>query len=210
MQNPKEPHLKELHLKELLGLESVDFSHEIFTRDLRGEGINYESEGWEEMHNAISNAQKLVAHLNTGYHSREDTHTILCELFGYALDKSVWVMPPFYTDFGRNIRLEKGVFINTCCTFMDRGGIEIGEGTFIAPKVNIVTINHDFNPQNRSTTLCKGVKIGKRVWIGVNATILPSVCIGDNSIIAAGAVVTKSVPPNVIVGGNPAKIIREL
>ena len=74
--NPKEPHLKEAHLKELLGLESVDFTHEIFTRDLRGEGINYESEGWEEMYKVISNAQKLVAHLNTGYHSREETHAI--------------------------------------------------------------------------------------------------------------------------------------
>lgn len=93
---------------------------------------------------------------------------------------------------------------------MDRGGIEIGEGTSIAPKVNIITIKHDFNPQNRSTTLCKGVKIGKRVWIGVNATILPNVSIGENSIITAGAVVTKNVPPNVIVGRNPAKIIREL
>lgn len=198
------------NLKKLLNLESVDFSHKIFVRDIKGEAINYESDGWEEMYKVISNAQKLTAHLNTGYHSREETHAILCELFGYVLDSSVWIMPPFYTDFGRNIRIEKGVFINTCCTFMDRGGIEIDEGTFIGPKVNIVTINHDFNPQNRSTTLCKGVKIGKRVWIGINATICPNVTIGDNSIIAAGAVVTKSVPPNVIMGGNPAKIIREL
>lgn len=98
--NLKQPYLKEPHLKELLGLESVDFSNEIFTHDLRGEGINYESEGWEEMYKVISNAQKLTAHLNTGYHSREETHAILCELFGYEVDKSVWVMPPFYTDFG--------------------------------------------------------------------------------------------------------------
>lgn len=198
------------NLKELLGLECVDFSNEIFKRDLRGEGINYESEGWEEMFKAITNAQKLVAHLNTGYHSREEARAILSELFGYTLDSSVWIMPPFYTDFGRNIALEKGVFINTCCTFMDRGGIEVGEGTFIAPKVNIVTINHDFNPLNRATTLCEPVKIGKRVWIGIGATICPSVTIGDNSIIAAGAVVTKNVPSNVIVGGNPARIIRGL
>ena len=198
------------NLKELLHLESVDFTNEIFAKDLRGEGVNYQSDGWEEMFKAITNAQKLVAYLNAGYHSREQTRAILSELFGYALDSSVWVMPPFYTDFGRNIRIEKGVFINTCCTFMDRGGIEIGEGTFIAPKVNIVTINHDFNPQNRATTLCKPVKIGKRVWIGIGATICPSVSIGDNSIIAAGAVVTKNVPSNVIVGGNPAKVIKTL
>ena len=197
-------------LKERLNLERVDFSHEIFARDKRGEGINYQSEGWDEMKKAITNAQKLVAHLNSGFHSDEDTREILSELVGYELDSSVWILPPFYTDFGRGIKLGKGVFINTCCTFMDRGGIEIGEGTFIAPKVNIVTINHDFDPQKRSTTLCKGVKIGKRVWIGINATICPNVSIGDNSIIAAGAVVTKNVPPNVIVGGNPAKIIKTL
>ena len=199
-----------VNLKELLHLKSVDFSNEIFARDLKGEGVNYESEGWEEMLKAITNAQKIVAHLNSGYHSREETRAILSELFGYELDSSVWIMPPFYTDFGRNIALEKGVFINTCCTFMDRGGIEVGEGAFIAPKVNIVTINHDFNPLNRATTLCKPVKIGKRVWIGIGAIICPSVTIGDNSIIAAGAVVTKDVPPNVIVGGNPAKIIKTL
>ena len=198
------------NLKELLNLERVDFSHDIFARDLRGEGVNYQSDGWEEMFKAISNAQKIVAYLNAGYHSREETRAILSELFGYGLDSSVWIMPPFYTDFGRNIALEKGVFINTCCTFMDRGGIEIGEGTFIAPKVNIVTINHDFAPHNRATTFCKPVKIGNRVWIGIGATICPSVTIGDNSIIAAGAVVTKSVPPNVIVGGNPARIIKTL
>ena len=68
----------------------------------------------------------LVAHLNSGFHSDEDTREILSELVGYELDSSVWIMPPFYTDFGRGIKLGKGVFINTCCTFMDRGGIGIG------------------------------------------------------------------------------------
>ena len=197
-------------LSENLGLERVDFSAEIFKKDLAGKGVNYQSEGWEQMLKAITNAQKITAYLNNAYHSPEAVREILSELFGYELDSSVWVMPPFYTDFGRGTHLAKGVFINTCCTFMDRGGLKIGEGAFIAPKVNIVTINHDFNPQNRSTTLCKGVKIGKRVWVGVGAIICPGVEVGENSIIAAGAVVTKSVPSNVIVGGNPAKIIKRL
>ncbi len=197
-------------LSEILGLESVDFSHKIFARDKAGEGVNYQSEGWDEMAKAIANAQKITAHLNNAYHDKAQTLAILSELFGYELDSSVWVLAPFYTDFGRNIRLAKGVFINTCCTFMDRGGISIGEGSFIAPRVNIVTINHDFDPQKRTTTLCKGVKIAARVWVGVGATICPGVSIGENSIIAAGAVVTKNVPPNVIVGGNPAKIIKKL
>ncbi|GAB0173093.1 hypothetical protein NHP164001_11090 [Helicobacter trogontum] len=73
----------------------------------------------------------------------------------------------------------------------------------------LTTINHDINPYNRATTFCKPIHIGNRVWIGINATICPGVTIGENSIIAAGAVVTKDVPSNVIVGGNPAKIIKK-
>ena len=198
------------NLKALLGLESVDFSNEIFAKDLRGEGVNYQSEGWEEMFKAISNAQKIVAHLNSGYHSREETLEILSELFGYGLDSSVWVMPPFFVDFGRNIRIGKNFLLQQNCTFMDRGGIEIGDDVWVGPNVRIATINHDFNPYNRQATFCKPVKIGKRVWIGIGATICPNVEIGDNSIIAAGSVVTKNVPPNVIVGGNPAKVIKNI
>ena len=119
-------------------------------------------------------------------------------------------MPPFFVDFGKNISVGKGFLLQQNCTFMDRGGIEIGDNVWIAPNVRITTINHDFNPYNRQATFCKGVKIGDRVWIGIGATICPGVEIGENSIIAAGAVVTKNVAPNVIVGGNPAKVIKTL
>ena len=93
---------------------------------------------------------------------------------------------------------------------MDRGGIYIDDEVFIAPKVNLITINHDINPYNRPTTICKPIHIEKRVWIGVAATILPGVRIGENSIIGANAVVTKDVPSNTIVGGNPARIIQHI
>ncbi len=113
-------------------------------------------------------------------------------------------------DYGRNINIGKNVWIQQGCTFFDRGGIEIGDDTFIAPKVNLITLNHIVNPYERSTTIAKPIKIGKRVWIGIAATILPGVSVGDNSIIGAGAVVTKDVPPNVIAAGNPAKIIKHI
>ena len=93
---------------------------------------------------------------------------------------------------------------------MDRGGIYIDDEVFIGPKVNLITINHDINPFNRNTTICKPIHIEKRVWIGVAATILPGVRIGENSIIGANAVVTKDVPSNTIVGGNPAKVIKTI
>ena len=198
-----------LNLKEKLQLQDVDFAHPFFAQDRAGAGLNYEADGWAEMAKAIENAQKIVAFLNTGYHDKATVLAILSALFGYEL-KNAWIMPPFYTDFGRGTKIAEGVFVNTACTFMDRGGIEIGEGTFIAPKVNIVTIGHDLNPFLRTTTFCKPVKIGKRVWIGINSTICPGVIVGDNAVIGANSTVTKNVPKNAIVAGSPAKIIRYL
>ena len=80
----------------------------------------------------------------------------------------------------------------------------------IGPNVTIVTVNHDINPKTRINASAKPVKIGKNVWIGADCTILPGVIIGENSIIGAGSVVTKNIPNNVIVAGNPAKLIREI
>lgn len=197
-------------LAEFLGLESVDFTHPVFERDLRGEMINWSSEGWDEIFTTIKNSQKIVTHLNSGIRSHDEIRLIASELFGYDLDPSVWLWTPFYTDFGRNIWLEKGVFVQHNCIFMDRGGIHIGENTFIAPRVNIVTINHDQRPQHRQNTYNKGVRIGKNVWVGIGVTICPGVEIGDGAIIAAGAVVTKNVAENTIVGGNPAKFIKNV
>lgn len=112
----------------------------------------------------------------------------------------------FWTQYPRG----ENFFMNSACTFMDRGGITIGDDVFIAPKVCLTIINHDFNPYNRKATFTKPIVIKDRVWIGINATICPGVTIGENAIIATGSVVTKDVPPNVIVGGNPAKILKTL
>lgn len=185
-------------------------SKDIFERDRSGEMVDMNDPEFSQILAVIQQTQNLCYELNKLPPNSDKVRGIFSQIIGKEVGQDCWIMPPFFVDFGKNISVGKGFLLQQNCTFMDRGGIEIGEGTFIAPKVNIITINHDFSPQNRSTTLCKGVKIGKRVWIGVNATILPSVCIGDNSIIAAGAVVTKNIPPNVIVGGNPAKIIKTL
>lgn len=183
---------------------------DIFTRDKAGELVDMNDPECEQILEIIRRTMGLTHILNSVWHSEEEVREIWSEITGQELDSSVWIIPPFYTDFGRNIRVGRDFFMNQNCTFMDRGGINIGDGVFIAPNCRLTTINHDFDPQRRRATFCKPINIGNRVWIGIGAIICPGVNIGDNAIIAAGSVVTKDVPANVIVGGNPAKPLKRL
>ncbi|MDE5591774.1 MAG: sugar O-acetyltransferase [Helicobacter sp.] len=185
-------------------------SRDIFTRDLEGELVDTNDPEFVKILNVIHKTIKLTHKLNSKAHNPKKIRKIFSQIIGKELDSSAWIIPPFYVDFGKNIKIGKNFFMNQNCTFMDRGGITIGDNVFIAPNCNLTTINHDFNPYNRQATFCKPITIGNRVWIGINATICPGVSIGDNAIIAAGSVVTKNVPANAIVGGNPAKVIKIL
>lgn len=182
----------------------------VFEKDLAGMPLDGKSPEVAPIVEIIKATQKIVSRLNSGVYSEGEVRDFLSQITGRAIDSTLWLIPPFYTDFGRNIHFGKNVFVNSACTFMDRGGIYIDDEVFIGPKVNLITINHDINPFNRNTTICKPIHIEKRVWIGVAATILPGVRIGENSIIGANAVVTKDVPSNTIVGGNPAKVIKAI
>lgn len=162
------------------------------------------------MHRLAEEAQRLTWELNQRYHGPEEICRLFSEITGKEVDPSFHLFPPFYTECGKNIFVGKNVFINCCCHFQDQGGIYIGDGALIGSHVVIATINHGQRPEERGDNLPAPVRIGKRVWIGSNATILPGVAIGDNSIVAAGAVVTKDVPENVVVGGVPAKIIKSI
>ena len=148
--------------------------------------------------------------LNTEYNSPEKIRELFSELTASKIDESCFIIPPFHTEFGKNTKIGKNVFINSCCRFQDNGGIEIGDKTMIGPNVTIVTVNHEINPETRINAIPKPVKIGKNVWIGAGCTILPGVIIGENSIIGAGSVVTKDVPANIVVAGNPAKLIKKI
>ncbi|WP_104638873.1 sugar O-acetyltransferase [Helicobacter bizzozeronii] len=183
---------------------------DIFERDLSGEMVSMDDPEFHKIYSVITNAQKLIHKLNTQELSPKEIQELMGELTGKPFDATNTILPPFYVDFGRNINFGKHFFMNACCTFMDRGGIEIGDHVFIGPRVCLTTINHDINPHKRRTTFCKPIVLKDRAWIGINATICPGVTIGENSIVAAGAVVTKDVPDNVIVGGSPAKIIKPI
>lgn len=155
-------------------------------------------------------SRKLQFDLNCSYHSPDEIREIFGKITGKEMDKGFRLFPPFYTDFGRNIHIGKNVFINSCCQFQDQGGIFIGDESLIGHSVVLATLNHDHDPAKRQNLHHKPIHIGKRVWIGAHAVITAGVTIGDNAIIAAGAVVTKDVAAGMIAGGVPAKIIKSI
>lgn len=184
--------------------------NDILTRDKSGLPVSSKEKDFTVIEKIQINTRKILAEINFGYKSDDEIRVLFEKITERKIEKSTTILPPFQTDFGKNIILGKDVFINTGCTFMDRGGIEIGDGAFIGPDVKLITINHDINPQKRYITYCKPIKIHKNVWIGAGAVILPGVTIGEGSIIGAGAVVTKDVEAMTIVGGIPAKAIKKI
>lgn len=153
-------------------------------------------------------AIQIGMEMNNCYHTPAELRELMERLTGKRIDDTFRLFPPFYTDFGKNISIGKDVFINSGCHFQDQGGITIGDGTLIGHNVVLATINHDLDPANNRKNHYAPIRIGNHVWIGSNATILPGVTIGEWSVVAAGAVVTKDVPPYTVVGGVPAKVIK--
>ena len=127
-------------------------------------------------------------------------------LFGENLGEGAIVQPPLKGVCFDMVHIGKGVIIMPDCLMMSRGGITIEDGAMIAANVQLISNNHDLH--DRQILICKPVHIGKNAWIGAGATILPGVTVGENAVVAAAAVVTKDVPANAIVGGNPAKLIK--
>ncbi len=172
--------------------------------------LEADSEAHECMHEMAEEARRITAEINGEYHTLKELRALFSKLIGKEVDDSFRLFPPFYTDCGKNIALGKGVFINSGCCFQDQAGIAIGDNTLIGHQVVLATLNHDLRPEKRASMYPAPIVIGKNVWIGAHATILPGVIIGDNAVVAAGAVVTKNVPANAVVAGVPAKIIKEI
>lgn len=184
---------------------------EVYLQYLRqGNVVKAGSEMHEMMHRSAREALRKTAELNCSYHEPPEVRKLFSEITGRPVDESFTLFPPFYTECGRNIFIGKNVFINCCCHFQDQGGVYIGDDVLIGSHVVLATINHGMAPGERKDNHLAPIHIGNGVWIGSHVTILPGVTIGDHSVIAAGAVVTKDVPENVIVGGVPAKVIKEI
>lgn len=181
----------------------------IFERLKSGEIVSFADPDYPKIGEACTLTRKILLQVN----SECDTKVIrdlLSQIFEKPMPETSTVFPPFHTNYGRNITIGENVFINHGCSMLDLGGITIEDGVMIAPRVNIATEEHPLNPAERQQIFCKPVRIGKNAWIGTGATILAGVTVGENSVVAAGAVVTQDVPDNVVVGGIPAKIIKKL
>ena len=138
--------------------------------------------------------------------TQQQYHGLLREMLG-AVGEGSYIRPPFHCDYGYNIRLGRGVFVNFNCVILDVVEVTIGDGTQIGPGVQILTADHPRDPAQRRTGLEFGrpVGIGANVWIGAAAVILPGVTVGDDAIVGAGAIVTRDVRPGATVVGNPAR-----
>ncbi|MBO9659276.1 MAG: sugar O-acetyltransferase [Chitinophagaceae bacterium] len=157
-------------------------------------------------------AEDLVTQYNqAGPQEIDKRNAILKKLLG-SQKGNVFVKQPFYCDYGYNIHIGADFFSNFNFTVLDEAKVTIGDNVLVGPNVSIYTVNHAVNIEKRNAGIeyAKTVSIGNNVWIGGNVVILQGVTIGDNSIVGAGSVVTKSVPANVLAAGNPCKVIREL
>ncbi|RQG90499.1 sugar O-acetyltransferase [Natrarchaeobius chitinivorans] len=157
-------------------------------------------------------ARELLAEYNrisgAEYERRLD---LLDELFGTCAE-ACWIDPPFRCDYGYNVHVDEGFYANVGCVILDVCRVDIGRNCLFGPSVHVYTASHPLDPADRARGLAYGepVSIGDDVWIGGRAVLNPGVTIGDGSVVASGAVVTDDVPEGVVVGGNPAGVVKEL
>jgi len=182
---------------------------DIFNRLRNGEIISPDDPEAYKMREESFATKKLLAQMNNTP-DPDEIRNLLSQITGSEMDQSVVVFTPLYINYGKHTKIGRNVFINFDCVFLDLGGITIEDNVFIAPKVSLLTEEHPTSPEHRHSLIPKAIHIKKNAWIGANATILPGVTIGENAVVAAGAVVSKDVADNTIVGGIPAKFIKNI
>ena len=181
----------------------------IFERLREGKTISANDPEGHQLRDASWVTKKLLVQMNNSS-SPTEIRDLLSQITGSEIDQSVDVFTPLYINYGKHTKIGKNVFINFDCTFLDLGGITIEDNVLIAPKVSLLSEGHPVAPENRHSLLVGHIHIKKNAWIGAGAIILQGVTVGENSIVAAGAIVSTNVPDNTIVGGIPAKVIKEI
>lgn len=182
----------------------------IFDRLRAGEAVAFSDPDYMEISRACAETREKLLAVNKE-HDADTIRERLNDIFVDKMPTSSFVVPPFFVNYGKNVRIAENVFINTSCTMLDLcGEIVIEEQVMIAPDVKLLTEGHPVEVSERQSLVGKGIHIKRNAWVGAGATILPGVTIGENSVVAAGAVVSHDVPDNVVVAGVPAKVIREL
>ena len=200
-----------LRYNDVASRREVDMTTQEFNAQLqRDNHIAAGSPAHEFMHRAADEARKTTALINGAYHTDEELRALMSRLVGYRVDDGFRLFPPVYTDFGKNIKIGKDVFVNSGCCFQDQGGVTLGDGCLVGHNVVFATLDHDKRPGRRGDMTAAPIVVGKDVWIGAHATILKGVTIGDGAIVAAGAVVTRDVPPNTIAAGVPARVVKTI
>ena len=161
---------------------------------------------------SVKRAMAITARLNRlTFNDADEVRALFSELIGRKVDDSFLLIPPFYATGGADTRIGRNVFVNQNCTFYDLGGLDIADDVMIGPNVSIITAGHPLEPsERRGATIGKPIVIERNVWIAAGATIIGGVTVGENSVVAAASVVTRDVPPNTLVGGNPARVIRSI
>ena len=161
---------------------------------------------------SVKRAMAITATLNRlTFNDADEVRALFSELIGKEVDDSFLLIPPFYTTGGTDIRVGRNVFINQNCTFYDLGGLDIADDVLIGPNVSLITSGHPLEPaRRRAFTTAKPIVIERNVWIAAGATVIGGVTVGENAVVAAGSVVTRDVPANTLVGGNPARVIRSI
>jgi maltose O-acetyltransferase len=155
-------------------------------------------------------AKELMLRYNLA-ESEDERQAILPQMLG-GVGKNSLIWPPFYCSYGKNTYLGDNVFLNYMCTILDNNEVRFGNHVMVGPAVQFLTAAHSLNVEerNRGLEVAKAITIEDNVWIGGGALLLPGVTVGRNAVVGAGAVVTKDVPADTIVGGNPARVIREV
>jgi acetyltransferase-like isoleucine patch superfamily enzyme len=166
--------------------------------------------GSDDLYADVQRTMRLAAEMNTGYHTEAEVRDYMRQITGSEIDETLRIFTPFHINYGKKTTFGRDCFVNFGCTFLALGGITIEDGVFIGPHCVLATEYHPENPKTRHSLLTKPIVVKRNAWLGANVTVLGGVTIGENAIVAAGSVVTKDVPDNMVVAGSPARVIREI